>query len=190
MTKQDQAFWNRIIDGGVVQTGMTASGIATYSGSTAAFLPPATPTDMWVMEGSATKVVRILRIELSGTQTTLGINRFNLIRHSTANAGGTSAAMTLTKLDTLSATATATAKSYTANPTPGTSAGNVSSVLVLTPDPAAAFNPVYVWDFTGINHQPIVLRGVAQGVAINFGGAALPAGLSLSVNVLFTESDN
>lgn len=190
MTNEEIAYFNTFIKAGVLQTGSTPAKVATYSGSTAAFSPPATPTDMFVMEGSATKTIRILRIELCGTQTTAGINRFNLIKHSTANAGGTTVATTLNKMDSLNAAATATAKHYTANGTPGTSAGTLSSVLILTPAPADALTPIYVWDFSGINYQPIVLRGVAQGVAINFGGAALPAGLSLSVNVLFTESDN
>lgn len=189
MTNEFYKLLSTFIKGGVVQMGLTVPRTATYIGSTGAFTPPATPTDMFVIEGSATKVVRILKVELNGTQTTDGINAFFLNKHSTANAGGTAIATTLVPVDSTNSAVTATAKHYTANGTPGTSV-TLFRTSILTPAPASLLTPIYVWDFTNGLQQPVVLRGVTQGLAINFAGAALPAGLSLSVNVVFTESDN
>ena len=52
----------------------------SYSAATGAFTPPATPTDMFTITGSATRTIRVISIELSSTQTTAGVNTFFLVK--------------------------------------------------------------------------------------------------------------
>ena len=168
---------------------LESSNKAAYCCSIVPLTPPATPTDVITIYGSATKTVRILKIVLNTTQTTIGINDWYVIKRSTANTGGTSAAIVSVPIDSNFPAATAVVSRYTVNPTAlGTSAGNLAVVNIVSPPIAPGTSGTgyipYAFDFT---NNPIVLRGVAQGVAINFNGAALPGGLSINFNVTFTE---
>ena len=162
---------------------------ATYVAASGTFSPPATPTDMFVIVGSDTKVVKILKITLWATQTTAGSNTFYLKRYSTANTGGTSSAITTVTLDTTNEAPSATVKRYSANPTLGTLVGSLEIVRAYTPTASAStLQPIIVWDYdTGSQGQPITLRGVSEQISVNFNGAALPAGLSISCFIKFTE---
>lgn len=151
------------------------------------FTPYATPTDVVGIVGSATKLVKIQKIYLSGTQTTAGINKWYLIKRSTADTGGTPSAITAVKLNSLNATAGATVQKYTAAPTTGTLVGNVRVVSALAPAPASV-SPGDICIFDGtLACQPIELRGVAEELDLNFAGAAVPAGLSIGVTIVTTE---
>jgi len=146
---------------------------------------------MWVIQGSATKVVKILKIRLDFTQTTAGNNSFYLKRYSTADTDGTSVAESSFPFDVANAAATATVKSYTANPTLGTLTGSLDVTFIGVPTNGAPSSAVgttsYFWDFTNNQGSPIVLDGVADQIAINFNGAAKPGGLQIAVFVMFTE---
>lgn len=161
---------------------------ATYAATWDYFTPYATPTDLIVIGGSATKTVKIHKILLSNTQTTAGINKWYLIKRSAADTAGTSTDATKAPLDSSSAAATATVLKYTVIPSGlGASVGTIKQISVLAPAPAslAAGESVLFDDMhTG---QPITLRGVAECLAINFNGAAVPSGLSTAFTVIFTE---
>lgn len=164
---------------------------ATYSAATALFTPPATPTDFFIINGSASKTVRIISLTWSALQTTAGINVLYLIRRTSANSGGTAVATTIVKHDTNDSSATAVAQHYTANPTTGSSSGQIQTLKLLTPAAASLVSNVHHQllpvDAKGI-YRPIVLRGVAEGLAINFNGAALPSGMAnMSVGVTWIE---
>lgn len=162
---------------------------AIYSAAVNAITPPATPTDMVTIIGSATKTVRVLQIELFSTQTLAGTNTFFIVKRSAADTGGTSATPTIVPHDSGSAAATAVVRSYTANPAAlGAVVGTVQLARITTPAPAGAGPEGYLFDFmkSGID-SGIVLRGVAETLALNFNGAALPGGLSITANVTFLE---
>jgi hypothetical protein len=161
----------------------------TFFAASGPFTPPATPTDLWIMNGSASKTIRIMSISFSGTQTTGGVNTFYLIRRSTANSAGTAVAATLIKADTNNSTATATAQHYTANPTPGATVGTMQTFRMFCPAAAglASVNQELIGADAGLLDQPITLRGTAEGVSLNFNGVALPGGLSMVVNVIWME---
>lgn len=164
---------------------------ATYSAGTATFTPPATPTDFFIINGSASKTVRILSLNITATQTTAGVNTFYLIRRTTANSGGTAVSTTVVKHDTNDANPTATLQHYTANPTTGSSSGFLRTLKLTTPAPASVVSPVTYellpLDLKGYP-KPITLRGTSEGLAINFNGAALPSGMAgMAVSVTFTE---
>lgn len=168
---------------------LESSNKAVYAASGLPITPPATPTDIVRISGSASKTVRVLKIILNTTQTATGINDWFIIKRSTANVGGTSAATVSTPFDSAFAAPTAVCLRYTANPTTlGTVVGNVAICNILSssiaPGTSGTSYVPYVFDFT---NNPVVLRGVAEGLSINFNGAALPNGLSVNYQITFSE---
>jgi hypothetical protein len=161
----------------------------TFCATANAWTIPAAPTDMWSITGSATKTVRVLNMTITPSQTTAATQTFFLVRRSTADTAGTSAAATIVPSDSAFAAATAIAKSWTANPTLGTLVGNVSIIRVSVPLAVTA-DPRYpmMVDFTMRGLLPgVVLRGTAQELHLNFNGAALPAGLTLTASWCWAE---
>jgi len=161
----------------------------TYS-STISFTPPATPTDMFIIEGSATKTVRVLRVEVSGTSTANSLNLIKIIKRSTADTTGTFVADTATPFDSgFPATTVNRVGHFTANPGAlGTAVGTGMQGLILCGITATGgVNDRLVFLFGDIVGSPITLRGVAQTLAVNFNGAALPAGLVIQITVYWTE---
>lgn len=159
---------------------------ASYVAGTGNFTPPATPTDMCIIIGSATTTIRIYKIFIYTTQTSAGTNQIYLKRYSTADSAGTPTTVTARPLDTNNAAATATIRRYTANPTLGTLVGTMD-IAYISAGAVGSSDPLFIWDFTNIEMQPLVLRGTSDQVAVNFNGAALPAGFSIAVSVFFTE---
>jgi hypothetical protein len=90
---------------------------ATYSAFCAPFTPPATPSCMFAIFGSTTKLVKVTRMVFSSIQTSAGINRLNVFRRDTALIGGTGNSVTAVPHDSNSSAATATVYYYSANPT-------------------------------------------------------------------------
>ncbi len=163
------------------------SGSATYAATTAYTTPYATPTDVVTIAGSATKTVKVVRITISSTQTTAGINQWFLVYRTTADTGGATTALTKVALDQNNAAATAAALLYTAAPTINSTVGTVRAPSILSPAPASLFQADYSLFDDNFTGQPIVLRGTAQQLALNFAGVAVPTGLSLSVTIYWTE---
>ncbi len=163
----------------------------TYRAFSTAFSPPATPTDMFTITGSGSMIVRVLRMSISTLQTVAGINEVLILKRSAANTGGTSAAATPVPCDSADAAATATPLQYTANPTLGAVvtgrvwAGHVSSAA---PASVGVGSSIVTVDFIQLLGKPITLRGVAEVLAWNFNGAALPTGLSVIAGVIWTEA--
>jgi hypothetical protein len=159
---------------------------ATYSVTMTNLVPAATPTDVFTITGSATKTVRIFKIRVSGTQTTGSVINVVLLKRSTANSAGTSTAGVLVPHDSNSAAATATALGYTANPTTGTLVGNIRAIKAYVPTLTSSTPEEVVWQFGDLPVQGLVLRGIAQVLAINLAGATI-AGGSFDVSVELTE---
>lgn len=160
---------------------------ATYSAGFAALAPAITATDILEIIGSATKTVRILRIQISGVATAAGAYNVQLIKRSTAATGGTSTSATIVPHDSANAAGTAVVKGYTANPTVGIIVGIARSqrVTVSTGAGAIPIVPV-VFDFTTRNGQGIVLRGIAQTLCLNLAGVTMTGGL-LDIDVELSE---
>jgi len=182
--------------GGSVEAGTTTYPIAiekvdssktTYSAVAVAIAPAASATDVFTITGTASKTVRVLRVGISGTQTTAGMVNIVLAKRSTANSSGTSAAATAVPNDSGNAEATATVLSYTVNPTTGTLVGNVRAGMVLISGTASvAPNEMTVYDFGNLPGQCIVLRGTAQVLAVNLNGVTVTGG-SMTYWVEWTE---
>lgn len=163
----------------------------TYTANRAGIIPPATPTDICKISGSATKTVYVTGVRLSSTQTTAGINTFFLIKRSADDTGGTRALMTIVPHDSQSAASGASVASFTANPTAGTLVGLLRAIHVLSPAPASVVpsdGRSVIYSFNSDDRvQPVTLRGTGETLAISFNGAALPTGLSVACGMDWFE---
>lgn len=184
-----------------VQIASGNTGKATYMAS-GTFTPDSNPTDMVIIEGSATKTVRVLYINLSTTNTAAGSQEFLVIKRSAADTTGTFVAATKVPLDSANAAATVNRVGhFTANPGAlGAAVGTIVTKRVASP-------AVVPGSFAGVKEdagvnlledilraqsltgqaQGVVLRGVAQTLAVNFAGAAKVAGQIHSYDILWTE---
>lgn len=159
---------------------------ATYRACTGFFTPAASATDIFRISGSASKTITITKIEVHHNNVVNIHDRLFLIKRSTAASGGTSTTATNVPLDSAFAAGTAVVKSYTANPTTGTSVGTISIIpleagiygegIIQT---SQTYNP------TLIGKAPM-LRGTAEGLAINGNGVTLTA-TSICITVEWTE---
>jgi hypothetical protein len=163
---------------------------ATYVYAVSATAPYATPTDWIVIRGSASKTVKILRIDISGAATAATEVLFTLKKHLVANTGGTSTTPTPMQHDSNDGAATATVLLYSAAPTIDAGATiwkNVRMTLAVAPA-ATSVNPDrFVYDFASQPYEPLTLHGAAQEFAINFAGAAVPSGGVYDVAITFSE---
>ena len=173
-----------------------AAGITNLNG-TGALLATA-PTDIATITGSATKVVKVRKVHISGVATSGAQIDVFLIKRSTANTGGTAVTVTNVPYDSLNAAATATVRYYGAaaaptNPTVGTAVGTISqSMLFLSPLTSSNNNPVVGGNSVDIefkdgDKQPLTLRGVNEVLAINLNGITVPAGTNLEIDWEWTE---
>lgn len=166
----------------------------TYSASNV-FVPntaagTGTTTDVCVLAGSATKTIKVRRILFNLVATTAITDPIAVLKRSTANSGGTSVSLTPVPFDANSSAATAVFTVYTANPTVGTLVGVIAdpmfSVGNLTTGGAQAFPSQILFGQLG---SPIVLRGVAQSVAVNFNNYQYAANLA-SCTMEWTEDSD
>lgn len=169
---------------------------ATYAFARSTFAIAATPTDVAIINGSATKTVRITRIEIDAlcTAATAGALEVQLVKRSAANTGGTSTGSpTGVAYDSNDPAPTSSVTCYTANPSAlGTSVGIVRDskiVPVLSPFTATDFpqHDKLIWDFGNRPEKALVLNNANEGYAINLVGATIPAGLSMGISVELTE---
>lgn len=163
---------------------------ATYSAAVNAHAPAATPTDWFTIQGSATKTIRILRVTIGARATAANQYRMSLIKYSAYLTGGTAAAVAMIPHDSANPAATALVNTWAGGlPTPGTALGKIAddSLPVGVLGTPTFNNEVVLYDFGQRSDQAIVLRGIAQYLAINSGGAALPAGFVADVRIVWTE---
>jgi len=154
--------------------GNTMGAKRTYRASTIVPLVTAVTANrtIWNIIGSATTTVTVKKITISGVSIATAVNYlpFNLVKYSTATTGGTSTTLVAVPIDSGSAAATAVVKAYTAVATDGALIGTLASAKVFCPITATAgalhFAVPIVFDFTNNGQNGIVLRGVAQELAL------------------------
>lgn len=185
-------------DSAPIRSEIAASSKNTYAAAAVDLALPATPTYVCTLTGSATKVVKLVRVGVSIHCTALGVSAFNvrLIKLSSALTGGTPVSMTMVPTDAgPGVAATALAQNWTALATGGGAVVGdlmVAKVLPMFVGPQTATDfptqqmPQVVWDFNGPGGPP-TLRSAAQVLAISFGGATLVATTTFSPFMIFTE---
>lgn len=166
-----------------------AASPATYAAAASGLVPAALATDVFTLNGSATKTIRVSKLSVNGVQTTAGQVAISIIKRSTANAGGTSTATTRIPYDSASAAATGTVLSYTANPTTlGTVVGTITASRLFVPGIATATDAQGFSMVTGdVGQQFVTIRGAAENLAVNLNGVTI-AGGAVNVVIEWTES--
>lgn len=174
-----------------VNTSERGGQLATYRYASAAITPVATATDVLTLHGSASKIIRVTRLKVTGVATAQAAYPTYIIKRTAANTGGTATNPDAVKADSLDAAATGVLTLYSANPSAlGAGVAFDAETLLLTKaaDPTAFPLPFdRAWGIR-TDKQP-VLRGVAEALAINFAGAGVPAGAAINFILEWTESD-
>ena len=159
---------------------------ATYAAAVTGLVTAASATDVFTITGSATKLIKITRINIDGTTTAAATISIQLIKRSTANSAGTSTTPAAVPYDSSSSAATAVVRAYTANPTLGTTVGTLRSDRVFVPL-ATASGDEMVYEFGPAKAtQSITLRGTNEVLAVNF-SATTVAGPLFNIAVEWTE---
>lgn len=169
--------------------------VPTYFATSIGLVPGAAPTDIACLTGSATRVVRLKQVRVSGTAGTAINIVAVLTKHASANTGGTAATTTALPVpyaaDSTFTAPTATTTAYTANPTITDAApGLVSAQTVFLAATATATNgtsALFYWDDGGPALSPPVLRGIAQQLCVNLNGVTTPSSGLMTVTFQWTE---
>lgn len=170
--------------------------VATFAAAGYGIVPASSATDIACITGSATKVVRVQSVRVSGTAGTLVSLPVLLTKHTVANTGGTAALTTAlpvpVSLDTTVATtasATATTTAYTANPTVDSTAVTIDAIVTSFNTTSALVNGSQAnFDFKNRNFMTApTLRGIAQQICVALGAISVSSGL-LTVSFTWTEA--
>lgn len=172
----------------VIPISPSPSSIITYSAAITGLTTALLATDIVTIIGGATTVVRITGIGISANGSAGANANLALIKRSTANTGGTSTTPAAVPYDSNDAAATAVFRAYTVNPTVlGTVVGTVRTVEQFISGVVTAGSGVVEWEFGVRPAKPIVLRGVAQTLAVNLAGVTVTGG-SYNVWIEWTEA--
>lgn len=163
----------------------------SYRAATAAALVVAAEDKpFFIVEGSATKTVRVRRVVITGfTTADVEYETVQCKKTSAAASGGTGTALTQVPMDSAFAAGTlGLCKVYTAGPTQPTAVGVIASREFLAQDTTTAaagiLNQALDFDFRHMGG--VVLRGVAEGLTFNM-LAAPAAALTCCLDVEWTE---
>lgn len=161
-----------------------------YNFSVSAFAAVATPTAVLVIQGSATRTVRIRSVTIAGAATAAGNMPVVLTKRST---GGTLGSAVLTgvtgaQMDSQDVAPTAVVSTVgTANYTTlGTTAGVVASGRLNMAALGTGSAAPTVFGF-GLGSKALVLRGTSQYLTVDFSGAAIPSGGVMDFTVQLEE---
>jgi len=141
----------------------------TYSATVAGVTAVSSQTDMCTLGGSASKTIKVRRIFFSNNPTAAYSEPVSIVKRSTANTGAGTAIPTTTYDSINAATTAAIAEVWTAAPTVGTLAGLISDLVFNFPTGATGPSSPALMVYGQLG-QPIVLRGIAQQVAVNLSG--------------------
>lgn len=170
----------------------TDSQRASYSASIVKLAVATSANLIFTLTGSATKIIRVTRLELSGTcATTAKDINFFIAKYSTAASGGTTGtAPTIAPYDSTSSAASATIAVYTADPTAGTSVGNIrAGNLFMAVTGSTTATGLYIAEFGNRPSQAVTLRGTSQQLGISLNGENTATSV-MDIFIEWTEDNN
>lgn len=179
------------------------STFATFMVGGGNFAPPASAqSDLIVIIGSPSKVVRVISFLVGTTNTGAGSQQFFLLKRSSLNTGGTFVTPAILSANVALGAPTATVGHYTAAPTTlGNSLGNINIVRWASPTAVPGFAVAAggiardaskeilppVPQFAP--YKLITLRGPNQMLCMNFNGATPVTGQNHVYRIVWSESD-
>jgi|LakMenE18May11ns_1017448.scaffolds.fasta_scaffold9959559_17 hypothetical protein len=165
----------------------TIDGVSkTYSASITGLVVAAAATDFIMITGSATKTIRVTKIEVIGTANGDAVTDITVVKRSTLNEEGTSTTLTSVPHDSSDEPATSVIKAYTADSKKlGTSVGDIiSHKLFLSTSKTQPYALKML--FGDRASKAIVLRGADQCLCLNYNGRT-NAGNAISISIEFIE---
>jgi len=160
---------------------------STYSAVNNPIASAALATDIAILFGSPTKIIRLTRLQVYMTRTTAGVGDISFVKRTSRNTAGTQIAMSKVRYDSGAATSTATAAYYSANPTVGTQEGVIRIYRGIIPAAATLINnPIINWEWGNGSSSALILNNEFEGFAVNLGGVTF-AGGTFSVCFEWTE---
>lgn len=174
-------------------------GEAVYRASIAYTLGVATPTAVVVMQGSATKTIRVTKINVQGWSTTAGTMKWKAARRTTAGTVG-SAVLTAVPTQGKNDSGTVAAPTLTIS-TVGTAnygtIGTLSAILdygLVGFNVAAQINNTLPWTPVQSAREAFVLRGTSDWITLDggadAGGDAVPSGGVAMITVEWVEDSS
>lgn len=165
---------------------------STYSASVAqTAFSAASGTDVFLLNGSATNISRIVRAEVSFTALAPTTIAMSWTKRSAVTTAGTSTNPTAVKHDTSSAAASAVVTAYTntAGQAPGAILGAVRTAVLTATLASSGVTAPWVEDFSAHNEQSPNLRGTSEVWALTISSGSVTVGASnISVNLTWTEA--
>lgn len=183
--------WDRVRSA-VGTTGITAVSTegtkTTYSASVDAVFAGANINDICALPGSATKTIRVVRVEFKAFATAAAVTIIKVSKRSAANTGTAGTAMTSVPHNSTNAAATALPLSWanSAAEVPGAAVGNVYDSSYLLGSAAIQAQPLDL-SFGTSNDQSLVLNGVGQLLVVTAPNIATPAGSNFGCRFVWTE---
>lgn len=160
----------------------------TYSIVTPLFTPAATPTCIFSLQGSSTRVVAIKRCYVNSSGNTNGLMNLYVYKRTAANTGGTTVSLvsSVAKYDTNSPTASiASLVYYTANPS---ALGAGKAVFGDNLQFGTSGQPVTAEiEFSRANDMPPRLKDNTEYFTLNLNGGTVPTGGQIFITVVWEE---
>ena len=163
--------------------------VPTFTANTGPFTLASSPTDIFEITGSSSSHIHVMSIRITGFQTSGGqtANLF-LIKRSSLNTGGTSAAVAAVPVDLNFRESTSTLLKYTANPTLGASAGVIWGGTVVIPASTATTEDNGLdLNFEEFLGRPLSLLTEYEALCVNLGGVSISGNSSFNVQITWKE---
>jgi hypothetical protein len=159
----------------------------TYSA--AATIVPGGAGDFLMIQGSSSRIIRMVHLIVSAFATAAGEQLFQVVKRSTADTGGTGALLTAVPHDSTDPPATAVLTAFSGVPAAGAVVGLVANKVIAVPSllaPAINADPT-VFDFgaTDQSTTEVMLRGAAETLVL--GASGLLVGATFAVYCTWTE---
>jgi hypothetical protein len=164
----------------------------TYTAAGTGYTAYTTPTDMVCLQGSASKTVRVLHLVSRIQSTSAALQTIYFIKRSAADTGGTETTPAAVSWDSTNAAATAVVHLYSAAPTLGASLGNISigttasATLAGSPTQTSVYSVIASGSLVDFKQQ-ILLRGTTEELCMNYNGAALTSGFTMTWDAIWAE---
>lgn len=163
---------------------------ATYAGGGSFNPGNVALTDVFALQGSASKTIKVRKVRLSGINGTGGsaITAIVEARRTTAPTGTGTITVTKGAVDSTNAASGAgTCVVYSAPPTVGTTLQAIFANAKLLIPLAGAAGESVEWTFGVANEQPPTIRGTSEYFVINVTVAVLSGSPSFTITVEWTE---
>lgn len=164
------------------------STMPTFSASVSGFAAASTATDVACLTGSASRVVRLQRVLVTGSAASTIAIPVSLFLRTAADSAGTAVVMTPFSMDTNNTSTVSNVQYFTANPTINdTLQAQVDVAQILLPTTTTSAYGITPFDYSvALNSQGPVLRGTGQQLCVNFNKTS-PSTSLVNINFRWTE---